>query len=196
MRNFLELYRQPKNAGRFNRELETRVDERTVKLQEANENLKKEMAKREIIEKQLRQSHKMEAVGTLAGGIAHEFNNMLGIIIGNAALALDEIPEATPAADCIQEIRTASLRAKEVVRKLLRVARKTPTSRKPIQIGTVIKEASDLMRRTIPATIDIQQNIRCSTEMISGDDTEISQVVMNLCNNSVHAMVDGKGCWK
>ena len=193
VRNFLELYRHRRMLEDFNRELETRVDERTVKLQEANENLKKEMAKREIIEKQLRQSHKMEAVGTLAGGIAHEFNNMLGIIIGNAELALHEIPETNPAAGCIQEIRTASLRAKEVVRKLLRVARKTPTSMKPIQISTIIKESSDLMRRTIPATIDIRQNIRCSTEMISGDDTEISQVMMNLCNNSVHAMVNGKG---
>ena len=118
---------------------------------------------------------------------------MLGIIIGNAELALDEIPEKTPAADCIQEIRTASLRAKEVVKKLLSVARKTPASRQPIQIGTVIKESSDLMRRTIPATIKIRQNIRCSTEMILGDETEISQVVMNLCNNSVQAMADGKG---
>ena len=193
VRNFLELYRHRRMLEDFNRELETRVEDRTVKLQETNENLKKEMAKREIIEKQLRQAHKMEAIGTLAGGIAHEFNNILGIIIGNTDLALDEIPERNPAADCIKEIRTASMRAKEVVRKLLRIARKTPTLMKPIQIGTTIKESMDLMRRTIPSSIDIRQNIRCSKEMISGDNTEISQIIMNLCNNSVHAMVSGKG---
>ena len=135
----------------------------------------------------------MEAVGTLAGGVAHEFNNMLGIIIGNTELALDDIPEWNPAADCIQEIKTASLRAKDVVRKLLSVARKTPESRRPIQIGKVIKESLGLMRRTIPATIDIRKNITCSTEMILGDITEINQVMINLCTNSVHAMAEQNG---
>ena len=145
------------------------------------------------LEEELRQSHKMEAVGTLAGGVAHEFNNMLGIIIGNTELALDDIPEWNPAADCIQEIKTASLRAKDVVRKLLSVARKTPESRRPIQFSKVIKESLGLMRRTIPATIDIRKNITCSTEMILGDITEINQVMINLCTNSVHAMAEQNG---
>lgn len=145
------------------------------------------------LEEELRQSHKMEAVGTLAGGVAHEFNNMLGIIIGNTELALDDIPEWNPAADCIQEIKTASLRAKDVVRKLLSVARKTPESRRPIRFSKVIKESLGLMRRTIPATIDIRKNITCSTEMILGDITEINQVMINLCTNSVHAMAEQNG---
>ncbi len=145
------------------------------------------------MEAQVRQAHKMESLGTLAGGIAHEFNNMLGIIIGNTELAIDDIPEWNPAANCIQEIKTASLRAKDVVRKLLSVARKTPESRKPLQIGSVINESLDLMRRTIPATIDIRKNITCPTEMILGDITEINQIVINLCTNSVHAMAEESG---
>ena len=129
----------------------------------------------------------------MAGGIAHEFNNMLGIIIGNTELALDDIRAWNPAADFIQEIKTASLRAKDGVRKLLSVARKTPESRKPIPIALVIKESLDLIRRTVPATIDIRKNITCSTEMILGDITEINQVVINLCTNSVHAMSEERG---
>jgi signal transduction histidine kinase/CheY-like chemotaxis protein len=145
------------------------------------------------MEEQLRHTHKMEAVGTLAGGIAHEFNNMLGIIIGNAELALDDSPEWNPASDYIREIKTASLRAQDVVRKLLSFARKTPELRKPVQMGSVIKESLDLMRTTIPASIDIRKNIACSTEMILGDPDEISQILINLCTNSVHAMAEESG---
>ena len=156
-------------------------------------NLIRDITEQKELEEQVRQAHKMESIGTLAGGIAHEFNNMLGIIIGNSELALDDIPEQSPAAESIQEIRTASLRAKDVVRKLLSVARKTPESRKPVQIRTIVDESLGLLRKSIPANIEIRSNLTCTTEMILADPTEISQVLMNLCTNSVHAMVDGKG---
>jgi len=62
---------------------------------------------------QLQQSQKMEAVGTLAGGIAHDFNNILAVILGNAELAIDDVPKGNLAAECLEEIRLASIRAKE-----------------------------------------------------------------------------------
>jgi len=75
-----------------------------------------DLTEQKKLESQLRQGHKMEAIGTLAGGIAHDFNNILGIILGNAELAMDDVPEWNPAKMNLKEIRIASLRAKDVVR--------------------------------------------------------------------------------
>ena len=156
-------------------------------------NLIRDITEQKQLEKRLRHSQKMESIGTLAGGIAHEFNNMLGIIIGNAELAVDDIPDVNPARTCLEEIRTASLRAKNVVRKLMRVAQKTPAFKKPIQIRAVITEALDLIRKTIPRTIDLRLDIRCTRETVLGDPSEISQVVINLCTNALHAMREQTG---
>ena len=146
-----------------------------------------------LLEEELRQAHKMESIGTLAGGIAHELNNILGIIIGNNELALMDVPDWSPAKDCLKEIQKASLRAKDVVRNILSVARKTLTQRKPIQISTVIKESLKLLRATTPAMIEIRQNIECEREMILGDLTEINQILMNLCTNAIQAMGENAG---
>lgn len=145
------------------------------------------------LQEQVRQSHKMEAIGTLAGGIAHEFNNILGIILGNTELAIDDVPQWNPAADCLQEIRTASLRARDVVKRILSFARKMPSEKKLIIISTTVKESIKLLRATIPATIEIRQQIACESEMIRADQTEIHQVLMNLCANSAHAMSEKSG---
>ena len=155
-----------------------------------------DITERKVLEKQLRQSQKMEALGTLSGGIAHEFNNILGIILGNTELAIDDVPEWNPAKDCLKEIRTASLRAKDVVRQIMSFSRKTPATRKPIQISTIIQESLKLMRATIPANIDIRQEILCKDEMILANPTEINQILLNLCSNSVHALEGETGMLK
>ncbi|MBU0767836.1 MAG: response regulator [Proteobacteria bacterium] len=137
----------------------------------------------------LKQARKMEAIGKLAGGIAHDFNNILGIILGNTELAIDDIPKWSPAHFNLEEIKAATLRAKDVVRKLLSFGRKTDGRElKPIEIVPVVKNALKFIRSTIPTTIDIRQNILVTDETILAVPTQISQVIMNLCVNSYHAM--------
>ena len=153
----------------------------------------RDISEKRHLEEQLRQSQKMEAIGNLAGGIAHEFNNALGIILGNAELAIDDVPDWNPAKESLKEIRKASFRAKEVVRQILSFARKTMTALKPVEINTIVKESLKLMRASIPTMIEIQQNISSEPQMIMGDPTEIHQIIINLCTNASHAMKTSGG---
>ena len=143
------------------------------------------------LEAQLQQALKMEAIGTLSGGIAHDFNNILGIIIGNAELAMDNVPEWNPAHFNLEEIKTAGIRAKDIVRQLLSFSRKTAQERKPIQIIPVIKDSLKFLRATIPTSIDIRQDMQATDDTILADPTQIHQVMMNLCTNASHAVDTG-----
>ena len=140
------------------------------------------------LESELRQAQKMESIGTLTGGIAHDFNNILGIIVGNTELALDDVPKWNSAHASLEEIKTASLRAKNIVRQLLSFSRKTDQKLQPIQIALVIKDALKFLRSTIPTTINIHPDIPTTDETILADPTQINQIIMNLCINASHAM--------
>jgi PAS domain S-box-containing protein len=150
--------------------------------------LKKSEKEKLELEENLRQSQKMEAIGTLAGGIAHDFNNILAAIIGYSEVAMDEIPESSPARQSIREVLNAGHRAKELVRHILTFSRKSEPYYAPVQIHLIVKEALKLLRASIPASIDIRQDIdpRCGT--IIADPTELHQVVINLCTNAAQEM--------
>ncbi|WP_372680387.1 response regulator [Desulfosarcina sp.] len=140
------------------------------------------------LENQLRQSQKMEAIGTLAGGIAHDFNNVLSIILGNAELALADLPSESPPHLNLERILTASLRAREMIQQLLSFSRKEESGRKPLRLNSVITESLKLMRASLPTNISIERNI-CTTECITvADATQIHQIMLNLCTNAAHAM--------
>ncbi len=162
------------------------TDGRLVKIQIATDitQLKK-------MEEELRQSHKMESIGTLAGGIAHDFNNILGIIIGNAELALDDISDWNPPFKNIMEIKTASLRAKDVVRQLLSFSRKTEQEQKPLDLPMVIDESLNLIKSSIPSNIEIRKDIPKTCNAILADATQIHQVLINLYTNAAHAIGEG-----
>ena len=130
----------------------------------------------------------MQSIGTLAGGIAHDFNNILGIIIGNTELSLNEVPDDTPVHLCLKEIKTAGLRAKDIVWQLLSFSRKTDQKLKPVKVAPIIKDALKFLRSTIPTTIDIRQQITIQDETIKADPTQLNQLMLNLCANAAQAM--------
>ena len=158
--------------------------------------IKRDVTREIELEKQLIQAQKMESIGTLAGGIAHEFNNILSIILGNAEVALDDVPDNSLAKECLDEIRTASLRASEVVRQILSFARKSLAEQNSIRISPIIKDSLRLLRASIPTTIEISQDISCEFDTVLAEPTQISQVVMNLCTNAAHAMGEHGGVLK
>ena len=142
-------------------------------------------------ETQLRQAQKMEALGTLAGGIAHDFNNILGIIVGYTELASWSMPDNLRAKDQLGEVLKAANRAKDLVQQILAFSRQGEKEKRPVQVSLIFKEALKMLRATIPSTIDIKLDIS-SRSTVLGDPTQIHQILMNLCTNSVHA-IDNQG---
>ncbi len=157
-----------------------------------SERKKAEEEKRKL-EAQLQQSQKMHAIGTLAGGIAHEFNNILWMITGNTELALFDIPEGNPARYPLELVEKACQRAKDLVRQILSFSRQTKQERISLKINPIVKDALKLLRPSIPSTIEIRKNISTELYTILADPTQVHQVLTNLCTNAAHAMREKGG---
>ena len=145
------------------------------------------------LEFQLQQVQKLESIGTLSGGIAHDFNNILSIILGNTELAMEDVPEWSPARDNLEEVLKACRRARELIRQILSFSRRIKSEIRPINIAPIIDESLKLLRASIPASIEIRQNISSQMQTILGDSTQIHQVLLNLCTNAAHAMEEKGG---
>ena len=143
-------------------------------------------ARRTRLEVQLRQSQKREAIGTLASGIAHDFNNVLTAIMGQAQLLHEECegPERTRAVEILQ----ASARARDVVRQLLTFARSTGQEHLPVRLQQVIGEALQLLRASVPASVQLEAAIDSGAAMVLADQGQMHQVVINLVTNAAAAL--------
>ncbi|MFO7714187.1 ATP-binding protein [Desulfosarcina sp.] len=149
---------------------------------------KKSEAEREHLELKLQQAQKMEAIGTLAGGIAHDFNNILGAILGYAQLTQMHTENDPRVQGYVGNIFKASERAKGLVEQILTFTRQGKSQKVPCDIAIVLKEVVKLLRASIPSTIEIAQKIPSNLGTVMADQTQIHQVVMNLCTNAAHAM--------
>ena len=145
------------------------------------------------LEVQLRQAQKMEAIGSLAGGIAHDFNNVLYAIIGYTELSMDAVPEGSKARRNLQAVLKAADRAKDMIQQILTFSRKTEKEKKPISVQSVLREAVNLIRTSLPSTIEIRQDIDAECGPIMADPTQIHEIIMNLGTNAYHAMREKGG---
>lgn len=153
----------------------------------------REIGRRKLAEAQLRRSHKMEALGTLSSGIVHDFNNILGIILGSAELAMDDVPSTNPAHGCLEEIKAATRRARDIVRQVLTFTRKVSEEIKPLELTASVEASLKLVRATVPATIVLSANLPSENIVVRANDAQINQIMVNLCANAAHAMEQSGG---
>jgi signal transduction histidine kinase len=152
-----------------------------------------EQAQRAILESQLRHEQRLATVGTLAGGVAHEFNNILVPLILYAEEALEDIGPEHPARPNVERVLRVAKRASDVVSRLLKFSRpmgeRQPQS---VDVAAVVNEALDLFQALVPPDIELRRAIDCDGRKVAGDSTLLNQVVLNLCTNAVQAM-QGRG---
>ena len=154
---------------------------------------KQGQAERRALQEKLRETQRIEAIGTLASGIAHDFNNILGAIAGNTALALQDVGPEHPAALSLGQINKASQRARDMVRQILTFSRGQSPDLATQALQPLLTEAMSLLRSTLPAMVELQAQFAEQPLYVNADATQIAQVLMNLCTNAWHAMQGGTG---
>ncbi len=155
--------------------------------------VRRDVTKEILLEKELWETQKLNAIGTLAGGIAHDLNNILMPILGYSTMAKDIAVKDSETEECLNEIISAGHRAKELVKQILTFSRRGDQDFQSLEIYLIVKEVLKLMKATIPATIKIVENIDTRSSYIMGDATQIHQVVVNLCTNAAYAMKENGG---
>jgi PAS domain S-box-containing protein len=155
--------------------------------------VKRDVTQERRMERQLRQTQKLQAIGTLAGGIAHDFNNILSAILGSAQLALLMSEGNDRLRRPLERILQASQRASDMVRQILTFSRSEEKPFDNIHLLSVLEEALQLLRSSLPATIRMETQLEVGDDGVFGDATQLHQVIMNLCTNAAHAMKDGHG---
>ena len=149
-------------------------------------------ALRTVLESQLRESQKMEALGTLAGGVAHDFNNIVAAILGNVELALSDTERDSPVRTSLLEIRKASRRARDLVKQILAFSRRQVLERKEMRLKRIVEESTRLLRINLPAGTDLRVTCESHTPRVLADATQIEQVLLNLCTNAWQAIPKGR----
>ena len=161
-------------------------------LRDITERLQAERTQ-ELLQAQLRESQKLEAIGTLAGGVAHDFNNMLGAILGNVQVAIEEVDAGQSPQRSLAEIRKAADRSRGLVRQILAFSRRQPPERKPCLLQNVVADAAQILRATLPTWVAIDLKAAADLPCVLADGIQVEQIVLNLGSNAAHAIGDQVG---
>ena len=161
-----------------------------------------DITERKLFEEHLRQTQKMEAIGVLTGGIAHEFNNLLAPILGYTEMLITDKSEDDPDQESLLQIQEAGDRAKRLIQQMLAYGRQSMSQTEPVKLELLIEDTINLIKNSIPSNIFIKKEIEVNLPSILGMPDEIHQVLLNLCLNASQAMPNGgdlivslkKGC--
>jgi PAS domain S-box-containing protein len=153
--------------------------------------VKRDISRDLALEAQLLQSQKMDSIGRLAGGVAHDFNNILSVILGCAQFVLEDLPESNPLRLDILEIEKAGRRAASLTRQLLAFSRKQVLRPVPLDLNSVLVEMKKMLQRLIGEDIDLVQLLSPNLGQVKADPGQIEQVIMNLAVNARDAMPQG-----
>ncbi|MCP4162556.1 MAG: response regulator [Deltaproteobacteria bacterium] len=151
----------------------------------------------ENLKEKLKHSHKMESLGVLAGGIVHDFNNILGAIMGYSEMTMLDISDVESTKDNLTQVKMACNRAKDLVSHILSFTREEEREKKAVNVSMIVNETLKLLRASLPSTIEINVvkdlDPSIDEDLIYGNSTEIHQILMNLCTNASHAMEGKEG---
>ena len=145
------------------------------------------------LEAQVQHARRLQSLGILAGGLAHDFNNLLTIILGNARIALLDLPPASAAVEHLAEIETATGRAAELTNQMLAYSGKGRFTLESVDLSRVAEETAHLLQTVIPKKTAIQLNLQVDLPAIEADPTQIRRIAMNLINNAAEAIGEGGG---
>ncbi|HEX7663430.1 MAG TPA: ATP-binding protein, partial [Polyangiaceae bacterium] len=145
------------------------------------------------LETQLRHAQKMDALGQLAGGVAHDFNNMLSVMLGYAASSLEDLDESSPHHEAFTEIRRAAERSAELTKKLLAFGRRQLTITAPLDLNAAIGESERLMRRLLGSNVELATSLTKEPLVVEADASQIEQAIVNLVVNARDAIDGARG---
>ncbi len=192
---FFQRKRMEEALREANDLLERRVEERTAELAAANKKLQAEIIERELAEEERRKVHvkllhaqKLESLGVLAGGIAHDFNNLLVGVLGNAGIALQDLPADSPVRQTLKDIETAALRASELTRQMLAYAGKGQVVVQPVDLSHLVEEMANLLASAVSKSARLEYAFARELPRVEADATQLRQVVMNLITNASEAI--------
>jgi PAS domain S-box-containing protein len=150
--------------------------------------LNRDIGDRKRLEAQLHHAQKMESLGTLAGGVAHDMNNVLGAILGLASAHIDSQPYGSPLHQALDTICKATERGGKMVKSLLSFARRNPSENAQLDINSILKEQVSLLERTTMSRVCLELDLEPELRSIRGDASALAHAFMNLCVNAVDAM--------
>jgi signal transduction histidine kinase len=189
--DFIQAFSNQVSVGLRNALLYEQLQWHVKELQKGFHELQRAQEVREELESQLRQIQKMEAIGTLAGGIAHEFNNLLQSVQGYAELILLGKDESNPDYQRLKAICRAATRGGELTQQLLTYSRKSESKLRPVDLNREVLETNRILERTLPKMIEIRLDLAPELPRVKADPQQIEQVLINLALNARDAMPQG-----